>query len=224
MYKILIVEDDIDLKEGLEFALKEDGYEVLVAETKKDAIICYKSHNFDLVLMDCNLPDGSGFELCTDIRQNSNVAILMLTARDGELDEVKALNLGVDDYMKKPFSLAVLKARIRNLLRRKDADNFIESNGVRINTTNNTIHMNEIEIDVTAVEYKLLRYLMENKDQVLSKEQILSYIWDAEEKYVDDNIVSVNIRRLRIKIEEEPSQPKYIKTVHGMGYIWKKKF
>ena len=222
MYKILIVEDDIDLKEGLEFALKEDGYEVLVAETKKDAIICYKSHNFDLVLMDCNLPDGSGFELCTDIRQNSNVAILMLTARDGELDEVKALNLGVDDYMKKPFSLAVLKARIRNLLRRKDADNFIESNGVRI--TNNTIHMNEIEIDVTAVEYKLLRYLMENKDQVLSKEQILSYIWDAEEKYVDDNIVSVNIRRLRIKIEEEPSQPKYIKTVHGMGYIWKTKF
>ena len=216
MYKILIVEDDIDLKEGLEFALKEDGYEVLVAETKKDAIICYKSHNFDLVLMDCNLPDGSGFELCTDIRQNSNVAILMLTARDGELDEVKALNLGVDDYMKKPFSLAVL--------RRKDADNFIESNGVRINTTNNTIHMNEIEIDVTAVEYKLLRYLMENKDQVLSKEQILSYIWDAEEKYVDDNIVSVNIRRLRIKIEEEPSQPKYIKTVHGMGYIWKTKF
>ena len=214
MYKILIVEDDIDLKEGLEFALKEDGYEVLVAETKKDAIICYKSHNFDLVLMDCNLPDGSGFELCTDIRQNSNVAILMLTARDGELD----------DYMKKPFSLAVLKARIRNLLRRKDADNFIESNGVRINTTNNTIHMNEIEIDVTAVEYKLLRYLMENKDQVLSKEQILSYIWDAEEKYVDDNIVSVNIRRLRIKIEEEPSQPKYIKTVHGMGYIWKTKF
>lgn len=224
MYKILIVEDDIDLKEGLEFALKEDGYEVLVAETKKDAIICYKSHNFDLVLMDCNLPDGSGFELCTDIRQNSNVAILMLTARDGELDEVKALNLGVDDYMKKPFSLAVLKARIRNLLRRKDADNFIESNGVRINTTNNTIHMNEIEIDVTAVEYKLLRYLMENKDQVLSKEQILSYIWDAEEKYVDDNIVSVNIRRLRIKIEEEASQPKYIKTVHGMGYIWKTKF
>lgn len=84
--------------------------------------------------------------------------------------------------------------------------------------------MNEIEIDVTAVEYKLLRYLMENKDQVLSKEQILSYIWDAEEKYVDDNIVSVNIRRLRIKIEEEPSQPKYIKTVHGMGYIWKTKF
>ena len=166
MYKILIVEDDIDLKEGLEFALKEDGYEVLVAETKKDAIICYKSHNFDLVLMDCNLPDGSGFELCTDIRQNSNVAILMLTARDGELDEVKALNLGVDDYMKKPFSLAVLKASIRNLLRRKDADNFIESNGVRINTTNNTIHMNEIEIDVTAGEYKLLRYLMENKDQV----------------------------------------------------------
>ena len=224
MYKILIVEYYIDLKEGLEFALKEDGYEVLVAETKKDAIICYKSHNFDLVLMDCNLPDGSGFELCTDIRQNSNVAILMLTARDGELDEVKALNLGVDDYMKKPFSLAVLKARIRNLLRRKDADNFIESNGVRINTTNNTIHMNEIEIDVTAVEYKLLRYLMENKDQVLSKEQILSYIWDAEEKNVDDNIDSVKIRRLRIKIEQEPSQPKYIKTVHGMGYIWKTKF
>lgn len=89
---------------------------------------------------------------------------------------------------------------------------------------NNTIYMNENKIDVTAVEYKLLRYLIENKDQVLSKEQILSYIWDTEEKYVDDNIVSVNIRRLRIKIEQNPSQPEYIKTVHGMGYIWKTKF
>lgn len=224
MYKILVVEDDTDLKEGLEFALEEDGYVVFTAETKKEAIDCYKFHDFDLILLDCNLPDGSGFELCNDIRQNSNIAILMLTARDGELDEVKALNLGVDDYMKKPFSLAVLKARIRNLLRRKESNNFIESNGIRINTTNNTIYMNETKIDVTAVEYKLLRYLIENKDQVLSKEQILSHIWDTKEKYVDANIVSVNIRRLRIKIEENPSQPKYIKTVHGMGYIWKTRF
>lgn len=224
MYKILVVEDDVDLKEGLEFTLKEEGYEVLAAETKGEAMAYYKTQKFDLVLMDCNLPDGSGFELCTHIRQNSNVAILMLTARDGELDEVKALNLGVDDYMKKPFSLAVLKARIRNLLRRKEPDNIIESNGIRINTKNNTIYKNEIKIDMTAIEYKLLRYLIENRDQVLSKEQILTYIWDVEDKYVDDNIVSVNIRRLRLKIEEEPSQPKYIKTIHGMGYIWKTKF
>ena len=147
----------------------------------------------------------------------------MLTARDGELDEVKALNLGVDDYMKKPFSLSVLKARIRNLLRRKSQNSLIESNGIRIDTNSNTIYKNENKIEVTAIEYRLLRYMVENKNQILSKEQILSHIWDVEDKYVDDNIVSVNIRRLRVKIEEEPSNPKFIKTIHGMGYLWKSK-
>lgn len=221
--KVLIVEDDSDLKEGLDFSLSEEGYMVVAVETLKEAEKCFKNDVFDLILLDCNLPDGSGFELCKDIRKVSNIAILMLTARDGELDEVKALNLGVDDYMKKPFSLSVLKARIRNLLRRKSQNSLIESNGIRIDTNSNTIYKNENKIEVTAIEYRLLRYMVENKNQILSKEQILSHIWDVEDKYVDDNIVSVNIRRLRVKIEEEPSNPKFIKTIHGMGYLWKSK-
>ena len=221
--KVLIVEDDSDLKEGLDFSLSEEGYMVVAVETLKEAEKCFKNDVFDLILLDCNLPDGSGFELCKDIRKVSNIAILMLTARDGELDEVKALNLGVDDYMKKPFSLSVLKARIRNLLCRKSQNSLIESNGIRIDTNSNTIYKNENKIEVTAIEYRLLRYMVENKNQILSKEQILSHIWDVEDKYVDDNIVSVNIRRLRVKIEEEPSNPKFIKTIHGMGYLWKSK-
>ena len=221
--KVLIVEDDSDLKEGLDFSLSEEGYMVVAVETLKEAEKCFKNDVFDLILLDCNLPDGSGFELCKDIRKVSNIAILMLTARDGELDEVKALNLGVDDYMKKPFSLSVLKARIRNLLRRKSQNSLIESNGIRIDTNSNTIYKNENKIEVTAIEYRLLRYMVENKNQILSKEQILSHIWDVEDKYVDDNIVSVHIRRLRVKIEEEPSNPKFIKTIHGMGYLWKSK-
>ena len=221
--KVLIVEDDSDLKEGLDFSLSEEGYMVVAVETLKEAEKCFKNDVFDLILLDCNLPDGSGFELCKDIRKVSNIAILMLTARDGELDEVKALNLGVDDYMKKPFSLSVLKARIRNLLRRKSQNSLIESNGIRIDTNSNTIYKNENKIEVTAIEYRLLRYMVENKNQILSKEQILSHIWYVEDKNVKNNIISINIRPLCVKIEEEPSNPKFIKTIHGMGYLWKSK-
>ena len=167
--KVLIVEDDSDLKEGLDFSLSEEGYMVVAVETLKEAEKCFKNDVFDLILLDCNLPDGSGFELCKDIRKVSNIAILMLTARDGELDEVKALNLGVDDYMKKPFSLSVLKARIRNLLRRKSQNSLIESNGIRIDTNSNTIYKNENKIEVTAIEYRLLRYMVENKNQILEE-------------------------------------------------------
>ena len=221
MDRILIVEDDKDLLEGLGFSFKEDGYYVEAAVDKKTAWDCFSKKSFDLILLDCNLPDGSGFDLCRQIRDVSDVAVLMLTARDTEIDEVKALNLGVDDYMKKPFSLAVLKARVKNLLRRKESTDFIKENDILIDKYNCRIYRGGQEIKVTSIEYRLLRYLIENKGHILSKEQILSYIWDADGKYVDDNIVSVNIRRLRMKIEENPAEAKYIQTVHGMGYIWR---
>ncbi len=221
MEKILIVEDDRNLMEGLCYSFKEDGYEVRQAFSKSEAEEEFYKNHVDLVLLDCNLPDGTGFEFCRKVRGSSDVPVLMLTARETEMDEVKAFNLGVDDYMRKPFSLAVLKARIQNLLRRKDATEFIKAGSILIDKKNSRILRDGKEIKMTAMEYRLLRYLVENKGQILSKEQILSYIWDREGIYPDDNIVSVNIRRLRMKIENDPADAKYIQTVYGMGYIWR---
>lgn len=221
MEKILIVEDDKDLMDGLCFSFKEDGYDVKTASSKKEAVDTFAKFNFDLVLLDWNLPDGTGYEFCKEIKNCSDTAVFMLTAREAEMDEINALHLGVDDYMRKPFSLAVLKARIKNLLRKKETAEFMKINGIIIDKNNCRIFKNEQEIKMTAIEYKLLRYLIENKGQILSKEQILAHIWDRNEQFVDDNIVSVNIRRLRMKIEDDPANAKYIQTVYGMGYIWR---
>lgn len=221
MEKILIVEDDRDLMEGLSYSFQEDGYEVRQAFSKGAAETEFYHNHIDLVLLDCNLPDGTGFEFCQNIRADSDVPVFMLTARETEMDEVKALNLGVDDYMRKPFSLAVLKARVRRLLHRKDASEFIKVNGILIDKNDCRILRDGVWIKMTAVEYKLLLYFVENRGQILSKEQILAHIWERDDKYPDDNIVSVNIRRLRKKIEEDPADAKYIQTVYGMGYIWR---
>lgn len=221
MEKILIVEDDRDLMEGLCYSFREDGYEIRRAFCRKQAEEEFYKNHVDLILLDCNLPDGSGFEFCQKVRESCDVPVFMLTARDAEMDEVKALNLGVDDYMRKPFSLAVLKARIQNLLRRKDTSEFIKAGSILIDKNNCRILRDGEEIKMTAIEYRLLRYLVENKGQILSKEQILAQIWDKEGIYPDDNIVSVNIRRLRMKVEDDPGNAKYIQTVYGMGYIWR---
>ena len=144
----------------------------------------------------------------------------MLTARDTEMDEVQALQSGVDDYMRKPFSLAVLKLRIGNLVRKNRIDNKIKVKDIILDKSNCKIYKDGREVAVSAIEYKLLLYLMENQGQVLSKDNILMNIWDNDGKFVDENIVSVNIRRLRIKIEEDSSNPQYIKTIHGLGYMF----
>lgn len=221
MSRILIIEDDEDLQEGLAFALKAEGYEILQAETMKEGMDTVRKNYCDCVLLDCNLPDGSGFDLCVQIKAYSNIPILMLTARDTEIDEVKALELGVDDFMTKPFSLAVLKARLKKLLFRGQENTRLISNGIQIDKNSCRVYKGEEEILCSKVEYQMLVYFMENRNRVLSKEQILNHIWDNQGRYVDENTVFVNIRRLRAKIEENPRQPVYIKTVHGMGYIWK---
>ena len=187
----------------------EDGWKSILKE------------NPDLILLDCNLPDGTGFDLCIRVKEHMQVPILMLTARDTEMDEVKALELGMDDFMSKPFSLAVLKARIKKLLLKEEKNVRLSSNGVTIDKNSCKVFRNDQEIVCSKIEYQMLVYFVENKNQVLSKEQILSYVWDSQGKYVDDNTVSVNIRRLRAKIEVDPKNPELIKTVHGMGYIWK---
>lgn len=221
MNRILIIEDDKDLQEGLAFSFGMDGYEVSCTDTKTEGIKRIKKENYDLILLDCNLPDGSGFDLCREVRSFSQVPILMLTARDTEMDEVKALELGVDDYMSKPFSLAVLKARVKKIMRMHSMPQMVESDGIRIDKDACRIWRGTSEVLCSKIEYRLLCYLMENKNQVLTKEQILEHIWDRDGKFVDENTVSVNIRRLRAKIEQDPANPERIQTVYGLGYRWK---
>lgn len=224
MSKILIIEDDTDLREGLLFSFTADGDEVKGAGTKRDGLREIAQGSYDLVLLDCNLPDGSGFDLCREVRRTDQIPIIMLTARNTELDEIKALELGVDDYISKPFSLGVLKARVKRILRSKPDGRGayrLQSGPVEVNQNTCKVYKGGEEVSLSPLEYRLLLYLIENRNHVLSKEQILERIWDSDGKYVDSNTVSVNISRLRTKIEEDPSAPKMIRTVHGIGYIWK---
>lgn len=221
MRKILIIEDDEDLREGLAFSLQMDGYEIRCAGTKREGLERIRGESFDLVLLDCNLPDGSGFDLCTQIGAGETIPVFMLTARNTEMDEVKALELGVADFMSKPFSLAVLKARIRKILNSSAPDMRLVSGGITVDREGCRVYRKDEEVMLSRVEYQLLLYLMENRNRVLSKEQILEHVWDSQGKFVDENTLSVNIRRLRAKIEEDPGHPARIQTVHGIGYVWK---
>lgn len=221
MYKLLIVEDDQDLQEGLAFSMESEGYQVICASAMEEGLKKFREESPDFIILDCNLPDGTGYEYCRRIRRDSQVPVLMLTARDTEMDEVQALETGADDYMSKPFSLAVLKTRIKKQLSRKDMDHIQYSNGFSIDRSTCRVTANDREISLSAMEYRLLCYLIDNRGQIVSKEQILNYVWDKDGRFVDENAVSVNIRRLRQKIENDPDNPVFIKNIRGMGYIWK---
>ena len=221
MQKILIVRDDTDLSEGLSFSLKTEGYDICTAASVKEALKVLSATECSLVLLDCNLPDGSGFDLCTCIRYSYQLPVLMLTARDTEMDEVKALELGADDFMSKPFSLAVLKARIKKLLKKDSSKTRLCSGDVVLDKDSCKVYKNGTDTECSRTEYKLLVYFMENAGIVLSKEQILEHVWDMRGRFVDDSTVAVSIRRLRAKIEDDPKNPRRIQTVHGIGYVFK---
>ncbi len=222
--KILIIEDDLSLINGLSFAIKKQGYELDIARTSREADGIWSDGKYDLVILDVSLPDGSGFDICKKIRQTSKVPIIFLTAADEETDIIMGLDIGGDDYITKPFKLAVLLSRINAILRRSNdfntADTELSSNGIKVELLKNKVYKNNTPIELTANEYKLLCMFMENPDIVLSAEQILSKLWDCDENYVDNNTLTVYIRRLRAKIEDNPSEPKMIVTVRGMGYKW----
>lgn len=220
-YKLLIIEDDTDLREGLSFSFSGDGYDITEVGTKREGLREIEKGEYDIVLLDCNLPDGTGFELCKEVRSYSNVPIIMLTARDTELDEIQALELGVNDYLSKPFSLGVLKARMKRILQEKVETAKIVTGSLSVDQSSCKVWKRGEEIPLSKLEYRLLLYLIENKNHILSKDQILEKIWDSNGKYVDNNTLSVNISRLRTKIEDDASNPVHIKTVHGIGYIWK---
>lgn len=224
MKYILLVEDDLSLISGLSFAVKKAGYGLDIAHTKSEADEIWEDGKYDLVILDVSLPDGSGFDICKSIREISKVPIMFLTARDEETDVIMGLDIGGDDYITKPFKLAVFISRINALIRRSDNFNQAEvelsSGGITIQLLKREVYKNNEKIDLTANEYKLLCLLMENSGQVLSPEQILGKLWDCNEDYVDSNTLTVYIRRLRTKIEDNPGKPERIVTVRRMGYKW----
>ena len=224
MKRIFFVEDDLSLINGLSFAIKKQGYETDIARTYLEAEKMWINGKYDLVILDVSLPDGSGYDLCKNIRKTSKVPIIFLTAADEETDIIMGLDIGGDDYITKPFKLAVFLSRINALLRRSDnfnqADAELDSNGIKVQLLKGEVYKDNELLDVTASEYKLLYLFMQNPDIVLSPEQILSKLWDCAEKYIDSNTLTVYIRRLRTKIEDNPSQPKKIVTVRRMGYKW----
>lgn len=224
MKRIFFVEDDLSLINGLSFAIKKQGYEIDIARTSSEAESLWMNGKYDLVILDVSLPDGSGYDLCKKFRQTSKVPIIFLTAADEETDIIMGLDIGGDDYITKPFKLAVFLSRVNALLRRSEnfnqADTELNSNGIRIQPLKHEVYKDDVLIDLTASEYKLLCLFMENPNIVLSSEQILSKLWDCEENYIDNSTLTVYIRRLRTKIEEDPGNPQKIVTVRRIGYKW----
>ena len=218
--RIAIIEDDEALRDGLRLAFELDGWEVACAGTMREGNMLLREGGCDLAVLDCNLPDGSGFDMIKKLRESSRLPVLMLTARNSEIDELMGLELGVDDFMKKPFSLAVLKARARKMLKKESQPSLLSSGDITVDLKTGEVLRDGERVSLSSTELRLLVFLMEHAGQILSKEQILDSIWDADRNFVDENTLAVAIRRLRLKIETDPSNPKHIRTIHGMGYIW----
>lgn len=221
MKHILIVEDDKGLNDGLVYDLQEEGYEVFSALTASLALEIFKVQDIDLVLMDGNLPDSDGFTLCSQMKKMRDVPVIFLTARDLEQDEMRGFDCGADDYITKPFRMALLHKRIQAVLKRTDkgsthkgySDGYLT---VDFDTTNVTL--DGTRLILTPTEYKLMKLFIDNKGKVLSRQIILERLWDANGNFVDEHALTVNIGRLRGKLEKD--NHKYIKTVYGMGYMW----
>lgn len=224
MSRILLLEDDLSLINGLSFAFQKQGFTLEIARTLKEAEELWEDGRYELLVLDVSLPDGTGFEFCQKVRQSSKVPIIFLTASDEEMNIIMGLDIGGDDYITKPFKLGVLMSRINALLRRaKDfhfADSELNSNGIKVFLLQGQAYKNNERLDLTAAEYKLLCFFMKNPNTVLSKEQILDKLWDCEGNYIDSSTLTVYIRRLRMKIEDNPSEPKMLLTVRRMGYKW----
>ena len=220
--KILLLEDDEAIGIGLRYSLENEGYTVLVSKTVKEALNMIRRETIDLYILDLTLPDGSGYDVCRKIREKGKEPVIFLTAFDDEANAVMGLEMGADDYISKPFRLRELMARIRSVMRRYSEDR----NDSLIRIKNLVIHPGEAkvlkngkEVELTAMEYRLLLVFLNNRGIVLSRNQILENIWDVSGDFVNDNTLTVYIKRLRNKIEEDMASPEYIKTVRGLGYI-----
>lgn len=229
MKNILLVEDDSTLAMGIEYSLKNEGYKVNLANNIALGKQLIDKNTYDLIILDITLPDGSGYDLCKYVRKSRETPIIFLTALDEEVNVVMGLDIGGDDYITKPFKIRELLSRIRAVLRRYSSksggmsnEGILKTGDIKILQLENKVYINSEEVFLTPSEYKLLMFLINNSNKVLFRNAILEKLWDIEGDFVDDNTLSVYIRRLREKIEEDSSSPTYIKTVRGVGYKWDK--
>lgn len=225
MARLLLLEDDQSLIDGMVYALTKEGFALDVAMTVREARAQLAAQAYDLLLLDQTLPDGSGLALCEEVRAGgSAVPIIFLTAMDEEIQVIRALDAGGDDYITKPFKLGELCSRIRAQLRRSGmlrqqeqepgAEGTVRIEGGRA-------YREEEPLELTATELRLLACFLRNRGQVLTREQLLAALWDEDANFVDDNTLSVYIRRLREKVERDPSAPQHLRTVRGLGYEWR---
>jgi DNA-binding response OmpR family regulator len=226
--RLLLVEDDTTLANALVFAFESDGFSVSCARNISEAAEHFSAEVFDVVVLDVMLPDGSGYDLCRDIRETSSVPILFLTAKDEEDDTVKGFELGADDYVSKPFRVRELLSRLHAVLRRQPQaagrrevpEEVLSSGDIQLRPREARVRKGDEALPLTAVEYRLLSLFMRNPGVVLSRNRIMEAIGDDEELFLEDNTLSVYIRRLREKIEDDPSRPRHIQTLRNLGYRW----
>ena len=225
MLKLLIVEDDSTISFGIKYALEQEGFSIDISKDLSSGKEMISSNEYSMILLDVTLPDGTGYELCQYIRGFSQVPIIFLTACDEEVNIVMGLDIGGDDYITKPFRIRELISRIKAVLRRKgntseENKKILKFGDLRIYTLEARVYKNDKEIFLTSVEYKLLLILIQNKNTVLSRTQILEKLWDVTYDFVNDNTLTVYIKRLREKIGDDLCEPIYIETVRGIGYKW----
>ncbi|WP_293952857.1 response regulator transcription factor [uncultured Corynebacterium sp.] len=228
MTTILIVEDEESLADPLAFLLRKEGFDTIIAGDGPTALVEFGKNDIDIVLLDLMLPGMSGTDVCKELRLVSNVPVIMVTARDSEIDKVVGLELGADDYVTKPYSSRELIARIRAVLRRRGDseaeaaeddfdDQLLEGGRVRMDVDSHTVTVDGQQVNMPLKEFDLLEYLLRNAGRVLTRGQLIDRIWGAD--YVGDTkTLDVHVKRLRSKIEEEPSRPRHLVTVRGLGY------
>ena len=222
MTKILVVEDEASFSEALSYVLGKEGFEVVVADTGDGAVATFDKVGADLVLLDLMLPGLSGTEVCKQLRARSNVPIIMLTAKDTEVDKVVGLELGADDYVTKPYSKAELIARIKAVLRRQGevvetADAILTAGPVQIDVERHQVKINNTSVSLPLKEFELLEYLIRNSGRVLTRAQLIDQVWGSD-YFGDTKTLDVHVKRLRAKIEKDPANPVYIQTIRGLGY------
>ena len=220
--KIFLLEDDSAIAMGLSYSLENEGYEITLAQSVKQAFETIDKEEFSLYILDLTLPDGNGYDVCKKIKSKGDLPVIFLTAYDDEVNVVMGFELGADDYITKPFRVKELLVRIKSVMRRyskESVDSNIVIKNLTINTNEAKVYKDGREIVLTAMEYRLLLILLNNRGKVLTRNQLLEGIWDIDGDFVEDNTLTVYIKRLRDKIEEDATKPRFIKTVRGLGYV-----
>ncbi|MEG0855752.1 MAG: response regulator transcription factor [Terrisporobacter sp.] len=224
MINILMVEDDSTIAFGVKYALEQEGFNIEICKDLESGRKSINEKNYDIILLDVMLPDGNGYDFCKEIRKIKDIPIIFLTACDDEVNIVMGLDIGGDDYLTKPFRVRELISRIKAVVRRNKGEDkskkVLKYGDLSVHTLEARVYKGSEEVYLTSVEYKLLLILIQNENIVLSRNQILEKLWDVTYDFINDNTLTVYIRRLREKIETEVSNPKHIITVRGLGYKW----